>query len=225
MQALCSCCLFSPCDQLMCSVHVYTQFRPCGQESFTPCVHIIVRPLDDGQAEGGLFRGSAQHQARQHMHCGSKDQTYLPCIASNSNRCHCISLFIIKIGFLCFCRQARRGFEAGGTGVGMRGLGFEQPSPSGLQLAGQLSPLQESSFTPHRTQPKNNLRQLLGNTGIQLLLSSLPNPYHPFSSYVSRDKIKHFGIYSRDMHGLQAFVDKTACWHHCEVKKEREETL
>lgn len=64
-----------------------------------------------------------------------------------------------------FCRQARQGFEAGGTGGGMQGMGFEQPSPSGLQLAGQLSPLQESSFTPHRTQPKNNLRQLLGNQG------------------------------------------------------------
>ncbi|KAL3160348.1 hypothetical protein ABBQ32_010682 [Trebouxia sp. C0010 RCD-2024] len=63
-------------------------------------------------------------------------------------------------------RQARQGFEAGGAGGGMRGLAFDQPSPSGLQLAGQLSPLQESSFTPHRTQPKNSLRQLLGNTGI-----------------------------------------------------------
>ena len=50
----------------------------------------------------------------------------------------------------------------------MAGMGFEQPSPSGLQLAGQLSPLQESSFTPHRTQPKNNLRQLLDNTGTSL---------------------------------------------------------
>ncbi len=47
----------------------------------------------------------------------------------------------------------------------MAGMGFDAPSPSGLQLAGQLSPLQESTFTPHRTQPKHNLRQMLGNTG------------------------------------------------------------
>ena len=64
-----------------------------------------------------------------------------------------------------FCRQARQNYGTAGNGGGMAGMGFEQPSPSGLQLAGQLSPLQESSFTPHRTQPKNNLRQLLGNTG------------------------------------------------------------
>ena len=69
------------------------------------------------------------------------------------------------VSLVCVCRQARQGFEAGGAGGGMRGLAFDHPSPSGLQLAGQLSPLQESSFTPHRTQPKNSLRQLLGNTG------------------------------------------------------------
>ncbi|KAL0040549.1 hypothetical protein WJX77_010475 [Trebouxia sp. C0004] len=66
-------------------------------------------------------------------------------------------------------RQARQEFGAAGNGVGgggMAGMGFDAPSPSGLQLAGQLSPLQESTFTPHRTQPKHNLRQLLGNTGI-----------------------------------------------------------
>lgn len=65
---------------------------------------------------------------------------------------------------LC-CRQARQNFGTGASGGGMGAMGFGQPSPSGLQLAGQLSPLQESSFTPHRTQPKNNLRQLLDNTG------------------------------------------------------------
>ncbi|KAL0025569.1 hypothetical protein WJX79_002310 [Trebouxia sp. C0005] len=64
-------------------------------------------------------------------------------------------------------RQARQEFAAAGNGGGgMAGMGFDAPSPSGLQLAGQLSPLQESTFTPHRTQPKHNLRQLLGNTGI-----------------------------------------------------------
>ena len=65
------------------------------------------------------------------------------------------------------CRQARQELGAGGSGGGgMAGMGFNASSPSGLQLAGQLSPLQESTFTPHRTQPKNNLRQLLGNTGV-----------------------------------------------------------
>ena len=65
------------------------------------------------------------------------------------------------------CRQARQELGAGGNGGGgMAGMGFNASSPSGLQLAGQLSPLQESTFTPHRTQPKNNLRQLLGNAGI-----------------------------------------------------------
>ncbi len=66
-----------------------------------------------------------------------------------------------------FCRQARQEFGAvgNGGGGGMAGMGFDAPSPSGLQLAGQLSPLQESTFTPHRTQPKHNLRQMLGNTG------------------------------------------------------------
>jgi len=68
------------------------------------------------------------------------------------------------------CRQARQEFGAvgNGGGGGMAGMGFDAPSPSGLQLAGQLSPLQESTFTPHRTQPKHNLRQMLGNTGFEL---------------------------------------------------------
>jgi len=71
-----------------------------------------------------------------------------------------------QVSFL-FCRQARQEFGAvgNGGGGGMAGMGFDAPSPSGLQLAGQLSPLQESTFTPHRTQPKHNLRQMLGNTG------------------------------------------------------------
>ena len=64
-------------------------------------------------------------------------------------------------------------------------MGFEQPSPSGLQLAAQLSPLQESSFTPHRTQPKNNLRQLLGSTGdlanmIEKYISLCEGTYVPY---------------------------------------------
>ena len=43
-------------------------------------------------------------------------------------------------------RQARQ--EFGGNNAGL--LTFD-PAPSpGLHLAGQLSPLQESSFTPHR---------------------------------------------------------------------------
>ena len=73
---------------------------------------------------------------------------------------------------LLHCRQARQNLGTGDKHGGIAGMGFEQPSPSGLQLAGQLSPLQESSFTPHRTQPKNNLRQLLGNTGV------VPLPSH-----------------------------------------------
>lgn len=44
------------------------------------------------------------------------------------------------------CRQARQDFGANDAGL----LAFDHAPSPGLQLAGQLSPLQESSFTPHR---------------------------------------------------------------------------